>query len=100
MKTIVMFIGAVIATSAPLIANTAGSEKPCKRFRTIVLDPTYEHDKWGTEPKDHMYEFAAYISSFDSKDDNDGNGTEDTWGIPERVSYEIKKVTVTHKLTF
>ncbi|MBL9084521.1 MAG: DNA/RNA non-specific endonuclease [Planctomycetales bacterium] len=49
----------------------------------------YEHDAWQTSPNDLTYEFRAFTSSFDSSDDNDGDGTPDIWAIPEWVSYEI-----------
>ena len=63
------------------------------RYKTITLDPNYEHTKWGVEPTDMLYEFAAYTTSFDSTDDNDGDGTGESWGIPEWVAYEVKKST-------
>ena len=59
-------------------------------FKPIELDPTYKHDKWGTEPRDLIYEYRAYTVSFDGVDDNDGDGTGDKWGIPEWVAYEVK----------
>lgn len=60
------------------------------QYAPIVLDPSYEHDRWGTLPQDQMFYFAAYTASFDGDDDDNGNGTPDLWGIPEWVSYEIK----------
>jgi len=46
-------------------------------YRPIVLDPSYEHDRWGTSPQDHIFKFAAYTTSFDGMDynnrDTDGN---------------------------
>lgn len=59
-------------------------------LKPIVLDPSYSHDRFGTMPKDIVHGFRAYTTSFDSADDNDGNGTPDRWGIPEWVAYEIK----------
>lgn len=61
-------------------------------LRPIVLDRSYEHDKWITEPKDRLFEFAAYTVSFDGDDDDNEDGSPDYWGIPEWVSYEIKSV--------
>ena len=58
--------------------------------QAIVLDPTYEHDRWGTEPRDTIREFRAYTVSFDSADD-DGDEVADVWAIPYWVSFEIKK---------
>jgi len=65
-------------------------EAPGKRYRPIVMHPEYEHNKWGIEPSDIIYNFAAYTTSFDSDDDNNGDGKSDVWGIPEWVSFEIK----------
>ena len=67
-------------------------------YRPIVLDPAYEHDQWRTQPQDHIFQFAAYTSSFDGADDNNGDRDSDTWGIPEWVSYEIKKLIADHHL--
>ncbi len=65
----------------------------------IIFDYSYEHDKWVTLPKDIQLDFAAYTVSFDSEDDNNGDGTGDIWGIPEWVSFEIKKLTTDHPLS-
>lgn len=62
----------------------------CAGLKPIVIDPTYEHDRWGTLPQDHIFTFAAYITSFDGDDDNNGDSDSDKWGIPEWVAYEIK----------
>jgi DNA/RNA endonuclease G (NUC1) len=62
-------------------------------YKTIILDSTYQHTKWGVEPSDMIYKFAAYTTSFDSNDDNDGDGVGESWGIPEWVAYEVKKKT-------
>lgn len=60
-------------------------------YKEIVIDSTYEHTKWGITPSDSLYHFAAYTTSFDSSDDDNEDGTDDIWGIPEWVAYEIKK---------
>lgn len=67
-------------------------------YKPIVLDFTYEHDKWVTQPRDHMFRFAVYTVSFDGADDNSGDGTRDIWGIPEWVAFEIKGFTEDHPL--
>jgi len=67
-------------------------------YKEIKLDPSYEHDKWVTLPKDQVFKFAAYTTSFDGPDDNDGDGLADYWGIPEWVAFEIKKSTTDHPL--
>ncbi|QQO08892.1 DNA/RNA non-specific endonuclease [Breznakiella homolactica] len=79
----------LLLTASPVFAQ----------YAPIVLDPSYEHDKWGTLPQDLVYHFAAYTVSFDSADDNNGDGTPDLWGIPEWVSFEIKTVTEKHSLS-
>jgi DNA/RNA endonuclease G (NUC1) len=61
-------------------------------LKPVILDKSYEHDKWDIQPKDLFFEFAAYSVSFDGPDDDNGDGNPDLWGIPEWVSYEIKKV--------
>lgn len=66
--------------------------------RPIVLDPAYQHDRWQTQPRDLIFEFEAFTSSFDSADDNDGDGDTDLWGIPEWVAFEIKKRNIEHSL--
>lgn len=60
-------------------------------YKPETLDPTYEHDKWQTKPVDIRREFRAFTVSFDSADDDNKSGTPDVWGVPEWVSYEIKR---------
>ncbi len=67
-------------------------------YRPIVLDPSYEHDKWQTQPQDHIFKFAAYTVSFDGVDNNDSDSDSDKWGIPEWVAFEIKRVVADHHL--
>lgn len=59
-------------------------------YKPIELDPSYQHDKWGTAPRDVMREFRAYVVSFDGADDDDRDGNGDRWAIPHWVAYEIK----------
>jgi len=68
--------------------------KDGSRYKDIVYEPGYEHDKWKTTPRDHVFEFRAFATSFDGNDDNDGNGTPDRWGIPEWVSFDVRKKTM------
>jgi endonuclease G len=67
-------------------------------YQPIVLNPDYNHDKWQTRPRDHIFKFAAYTSSFDGVDNNDSDTDSDRWGIPEWVAFEIKKLEVDHPL--
>lgn len=59
---------------------------------------SYEHDRWGTFPRDIFFEFEAYVVSFDGSDDDDGDGKPDFWGIPEFVAYEIRRKMKKHSL--
>lgn len=70
----------VLITISVKAQNTPGV-----RYKPIIIDSTYNHTKWGIEPTDLIYNFAAYTTSFDSNDDGE------IWGIPEWVAYEIKK---------
>lgn len=81
-----LLIGLLIAVSNSLIAQ----EVPGRRYKPILLNNGFEHTKWGIEPSDIVYHFAAYTTSFDSDDDNNGDGESDKWGIPEWVAYEIR----------
>ena len=54
--------------------NIQAQQGPGARYKTIMIDPAYEHTKWGVEPADLVYHFAAYTTSFDSDDDNNGDG--------------------------
>jgi hypothetical protein len=49
-------------------------------------DTPYSHDKWKTPPKDHMFEFEAFITCFDGADDNSGDQDPNKWPIPEWVA--------------
>lgn len=53
-------------------------------YKPIELAPDYEHDKWGTMPRDIVREFRAYTVSFDGPDDGV------RYNVPEWVAYEIK----------
>lgn len=61
-------------------------------FKREVIDSSYQHDKYGTLPRDWVMVRRAYIVSFDSEDDDDGDGKPDMRGIPEWVSYEMRRV--------
>lgn len=76
----------LIAALAPVHATS---------FKDEIIDPSYHHDKYGTEPKDIVRNFRAYTTSFDSADDDDNDGQPDVRGIPEWVSYEMREYTRT-----
>ncbi len=54
----------------------------------------YNHDKFGTEYRNGQApirrDFAAYVSSFDTNDDDNGDARPDILGVPDFVAYEIK----------
>ena len=85
-----------------LLLESTGQDKVrkpdlSKGYKPIVIDPAYEHDKWETLPKDIVYKFGAFVTSFDSDDDDNGDKSNDKWGIPEWVAYEIKEEKKEHK---
>jgi len=59
--------------------------------RPVVLDPTYNHDRYATRPADIVRHFRAYTTSFDSADDDNGDGIPDTLRVPQWVAYQIKR---------
>ncbi|MEO9483940.1 MAG: DNA/RNA non-specific endonuclease [Ekhidna sp.] len=81
-----------LSTGLFFCISTILFSQPGNGYKPIKLDPNYNHSKWETSPSDLVYEFGAFTSSFDSNDDNDGDGKGESWGIPEWVSYEIKSV--------
>jgi len=76
-----------ILMSALITISVQAQNTPGARYKPIIIDSTYNHTKWGIEPTDLLYNFAAYTTSFDSND------TGEIWGIPEWVAFEIKKKT-------
>lgn len=51
----------------------------------------YEHDRYQTNPVDIRRNFEAFVVSFDSPDDDDGDGQADIRRIPEWVSYQVNR---------
>lgn len=56
-------------------------------FKSNVLDPLYDHDRWGTSRNCIVKDFTAYESCFE---DPHIDGSSTPWGIPKWVAYEIK----------
>ena len=52
----------------------------------------YDHDLYAPVNTDNLKKFGAYVSSFDSEDDDNGDGDSDYLGVPHWVSYELKSV--------
>ncbi len=82
MKTIITFLSLILISLSALSQSPIGA-----RYKPIDLNNGHNHTKYTTEPSDLVFKFAAYTTSFDS-DDNSVS-----WGIPEYVSYEVKKKT-------
>lgn len=76
-----LFFALVVAVTSDASSRTD--------FRPVVLDPSYQHDRFQTLPKDRFLQFRAYSTSFDSSDDDNGDGVSDLLGVPEWVSYEL-----------
>lgn len=53
--------------------------------------PGYDHDRYGTAPREIVREFAAFIASFDlGSDDDNGDGVFDILAQPSFVAYELR----------
>jgi DNA/RNA endonuclease G (NUC1) len=57
----------------------------------VQATPGYDHDKFGTSRDCLVQEFRAFISCFDTDDDDDSDGVKDYRAVPEWVAYEIKR---------
>jgi endonuclease G len=68
--------------------------KDGNKYKDIVYEAGYAHNKWGITPADHVFTFRAYTTSFDGEDDNDGDGVGDKWGVPEWVAFEVRRKTM------
>ena len=90
---------AVILASVSCLPANGQKAKDGNRYKPIVYEPGYEHDRWKTTLRDQVFKFRAFTTSFDGDDDNDGDGTPDKWGIPEWVSFEIRKKEIKIKAT-
>lgn len=67
---------------------TASADKP----KPVVIPAGYDHAKYAPKP-DILRQFAAFTVSFDSKDDDDGDGKEDLRRVPEWVAQHVKRFT-------
>ncbi len=86
---------AILLTASSGIAQDTKPQKPpgpetsAAKFETLAW--SYSHDKWQTGPTDIIQKWRAYTVSFDSADDDDGDGKPDRWAIPHWVAYQVKK---------
>jgi hypothetical protein len=53
------------------VVSFAGAAS-AEELRPNVLDPSYQHDRFVTQPADIIRKFRAFTTSFDSDDDDDG----------------------------
>ena len=60
------------------------------RLEPISLDESYDHARYAPQA-DIERKFAAFTLSFDSKDDDDGDGKPDLQRVPEWVAQHIKR---------
>ena len=74
-----------------LAAGLAGVAVFCVAAQAQFLPPQYDHKRFAPEPVDIWREFDAFVVSFDSKDDDDGDGIPDLRRIPEWVAQEIRR---------
>lgn len=89
----------LLVTNAFFVMLWSG-EATAAKFKTIALDPAYEHDRFKTKVTgiqdrtlgNHLRKFRAYITLFDGDDDDNGDGEPDFLGIPHFVAYEIKRI--------
>ena len=76
----------------------AKKAKDGTRYKTIEDPPAgYKHDKWQTKPRDLMFEFKAFTTSFDGADDSNDDmeiKDDDKLGVPEWVAFEVRKKTI------
>lgn len=62
-----------------------------EKLEPIELPIGYEHAKYAPTA-DILRHFAAFTLSFDSKDDDDGDGKEDLRRVPEWVAQHVKRL--------
>ena len=83
-----LIVPALLLAAAP--AHAAG-KKPCEppgdyNHTRFVLDPELDKDPNG----DILREFCGFTVSFDSKDDDDGDGKWDVLRVPHWVAQEVR----------
>jgi integrase/recombinase XerD len=59
-NTRTLLIWAFMALLATATSSYAQVTAPGKGYKPIVLDASYNHTKWGIEPADKLYQFAAF----------------------------------------
>lgn len=79
----------LILLAVTLIASTASRAALARRPGEAPAD--YDHDRFITQPVDILYEDIAFVLSFDSKDDDDGDGQPDTLRTAHWVAQEVRR---------
>ncbi|MCK6478661.1 MAG: DNA/RNA non-specific endonuclease [Planctomycetes bacterium] len=91
--TLVAAVAAVLGC-LPFVPEAVPAPAPLADFKEDGKADGYAHDRWKTLPcdpkKDYVREFKAFLTCFDSDDDDDGDGTPDKLGIPHWVAYEMR----------
>lgn len=81
-----------IALKSPSISTIIAAAISCIAVaQANTPPPEYDHSRFAPIPADIERKFAAFHVSFDSKDDDNGDGTPDLRRIPEWVSQEIRR---------
>ena len=62
-------------------ANSAVAQGPA----SDLARNGYSHDRFGTQPRDYVREFRAFVVSFDTEDGGRARG------VPEWVAYELRR---------
>jgi DNA/RNA endonuclease G (NUC1) len=74
-----------VLASAPAFVSAASKPKPIKE-----PPAGYDHTRFTPKP-DLLREYRAFVVSFDSKDDDSGDGKPDLLRVPHWVAQEIRK---------
>lgn len=74
-----------------LAARLLGAVVFCTAAQAQTPASQYDHERFAPEPVDIRRQSEAFVVSFDSKDDDDGDGKADLRRIPEWVAQEIRR---------
>ena len=89
----------VLSVLVLLFASGGGSavaEKfTCESNRGLSPYPVqsaqdHDHERYAPSQREEIKRFRAYVSSFDGRDDDDGDGEAHLLALPQWVSYELK----------
>ena len=74
-----------------LVAGLVAGSACCAAGAGETRLGVYEHDRYAPAASDIRRAFDAFVVSFDSKDDDDGDGKPDLLRVPEWVAQEIRR---------